>query len=621
MKIDEYGTKRVRLRVNLLWVALLLGLMAGASLVLLDRQIGVKPFALEWVSIEACAALLLAAGSFFVTRKYVLASLSVYTAPESIESEAVDRPTDPNLIMNDIDVLGSIPSDIALQFIYMVAYPSKMFDRISDSAEPLTRSLSLTTTVSFSANGRRGETVIVPVLMRQRGTLEDGLRFFVNEGRVSSLNHHNTVVYCLAVIRSIIGSWGFNHWYLYCNFAERRFAEAIDSSQPLLRLAVDEMVDWIENTAPEGKKTSARALGDFLRALEEDQPLCVPLILGGPSMPLVQGWKRSGPRKVSSERRDLSEFARWQAGEVFEADEAKRINPSKGPRNTVSREDPLAKETRRWFLRVSARRRSVLQFHFENRLDQAASSAEPSGIDRLRRIFGIRPTLIAVPLRNAGRAKSYHLSLAGLDGTYLARQQVIRVPDTTDAVGVGPDGAAAASIDLEGDVVARLRNGQRHAHLHIANGANTDRTAFVAQFYERMPGSMAPAFASALSVAVLVWVALFADKRYGSPLFENWEYPALVLAFPAAISIWLGLSSERRLSEGVLAGRVSLICTVVLAIIASGFSVAQEHTNLSFLWLGLALLATVNAIAPGVSWILRAHVHSHFVESPPGRGR
>lgn len=224
-------------------------------------------------------------------------------------------------------------------------------------------------------------------------------------------------------------------------------------------------------------------------------------------------------------------------------------------------------------------------------------------VDWARTLFGIRVTAISVPLYNAGRALSYHLEVVGPEQTYLARQSTFE---------------GEAEKDVPGFVVASRRRGQRHAHLYVRASGHTDLLAFNALFYERMPGSMAPAAVSAISVAVLTWLAYASIGRTG--LFDNWEYAALVLAFPAAISIWVGVDSERRLLQGVLSARISTLLTVAVGVIAAALSVAHKFAGTPNEWLFLALLATLNAGAAAVSWTVRAKVLSDLVNKKRADG-
>jgi hypothetical protein len=614
MSHTKAGTDNVRARITLLWVTVAASIASAALLNYTIRQVA-ESAGLLYILLAASSTLiaLILLGVFLWC--YLQKSWRTYIGPEHVDQQSYSAPTDITSLRAEVDALKSVDSNRAIQFLYMVAYPSTIFDRISESAEPLTRSLSITTTITLTAVGRPGDTVVAPVLMRQRGSLTDGLRFYVGDDRVSSLSRRRVVVYSLAVVRSIIAGWGFKYWYAYCKFAEDRFARAFSSSLPTTSDAVDEMVSWIRSIAPKDKAESAQALGDFIHALQDEEPLCVPVQLKGPSLPNFEGPTLSGFRDVAPQARDLEHYREWLAVEGSTPAPEANHKPRLGESLRSASQDA----ERRWLLRLVVRRRSILQFHLQTlykaNSDGTVRESGPRWIDRVRLAFGIRATLIAVPLHNASRARSYHLSLAGLDGTYLVRQQLTGVKRAASEP--GSEGASVPETPLSGNVVTRARNGQRHAHLYITGGKNTKPYVFSARFYERMPGSMAPAFASALSVTVLVAIAAFAYKGDGSHLFDNWEYAALVLAFPSVISLWLGFTPERRLSEGVLAARVSTISTVVLAVFAAASSIAQGHEDLGEWWIGLLLISIVNTAAPLMSWLMRAATQAHFIDAPP----
>lgn len=524
-------------------------------------------FPIAWGSLVACFTI---AGTFTAGAAcalvYFRLSWSEYTG-DDIGDRAIVSPRGKatiDAVIRNVDAFGMMSTETAVRFLIMVAYPETAFDRMSDSATATTRSLKVKTTASLKVAGHEGEIVIVPLLMRYRGVLEDGMSFFIgSETRVSSLTHAETTAFCLAVVRTVVRSWKEESQYR--QFIERRLAKFLNSEQLLSSESFDEITDQIIALAPAGSAdVFTSGLEQYLTLLQSRQPICVPVPLLGLSA------------------------------------DAEKLSSSEGASGT-------SRPGRIFPLRIVANHRTVVGFNFRRETDARPGEPSRGWVDRIRRLFGIRPSLISVPLVNAGRAASYHLEVVGPEGTYLARQRTVR-RTTHDGEIVIRDDAIPAHV------VAQPRSGQRHAHLYVRGAAKTETYLFTSQFYERMPGSMAPAFVSALSVAVLVWLALFAVGPNKNPLFENWEYAALVLAFPSAITLWLGLNSERRLSEGVLAARVSTLITVFLATAAAWMSVVAAVEVDKRIWFGLALVATVNAIAPFISWMMRAQLQSRFVE-------
>lgn len=567
---------------------------ALSTIALLMITAGAILFIFLWGSQLACwiAIGVMSLGLALATRYFVV-SWRTYTAVDI--GDTVGMRSDKDLeaeiesVLVRVDALNSMTPLAAVRFLYLLAFPDKAFDRMSDSAEPLTRSLSLTTTGSLKVQGREGEVVVVPLLMRYRGTLEDGLRFFDGSGdRISSLTHVETSAYCLAVVRTIIRSWNPSIELFYRREAEKRLAEIIYRDEVLEKDGITETINFVAALAPKYvHEESVDNLKQFISALQSRQPLCI-------AVPLDRNSHLF--REVSHEDRNEP----ISPSEVDRPAEAAGNSPPSDAPNAAQGASSMAPET--FTLRLSARRRTVVEFNYNLR-GRANSHAQRKGrrslVDLIRTAFGIRATLISVPLINAGRAASYHLDVLGPEGTYLARQWTALEEDP--------------AATLPGKVVAQPRSGQRHAHLYVKGASQTELYVYSAQFYERMPGSMAPAFASSFSLAVLVWLGITALVPSGNELFRNWEYAGLVLAFPSAISIWLGVDSGRRLSEGVLAARVITLVTVVLAIASAWLSIDFSRTAFLPYWYVVATLATLNMGSAGLSWFVRARLLSKFI--------
>ena len=225
--------------------------------------------------------------------------------------------------------------------------------------------------------------------------------------------------------------------------------------------------------------------------------------------------------------------------------------------------------------------------------------------DALRRLLGIRPAMIAFPLANADRASSYHVQAIGRDDTYLARQRV------SDFFGRDAE-PTGESYRIQ------RRFGQRSARLYVRKGDGYASRYFVCNYFERMPGSLGAATMSALGAMVLIVIAglIKIDGSDG----QSPDLVAVILSFPAITGTWLGFRQTRNLYGGVLMARVSLITTVVLAMVAAAYYAAGPNAysgsmtigvlnrSVSTAWMLLSGVAVVNFLACSGGWLLRANV-------------
>lgn len=440
------------------------------------------------------------------------------------------------------DELSTIQTREATTFLYLMVEPNSFIDRISESVEPMTRSVSTTTTLSMHVEGYEGDRLVVPVVLRQRGSTADGLRFAgPSDERLSSLIALEVNAYCLAVIRRVLASVSPVVLAQYLVRIEPSVAVLISRDKIASLAERDAVLGAIQSLAPEpAEAVQILAVVKLVRTLFARQPICVPVVLERPSSPVIDS-------------------------------------------------EPVTSHTFR--IRLTARRRTTVKYE--------VSSGLPAMLDGWARVlFGIREASLNVPLVNAARAKSYHLQVLGLENTFLASQTILRNRVVTR---------------FPAHVVAEVRRGQRHGHLYISGALRSAGYDYHARFFERMPGSMGPAAMSALSVAILTWLAYSAVGRVDSDLFNSWEYPTLVLAFPAAISIWVGVETEKKLLQGVLAARVSTISTIAFAIAAAWLSITAHVAGTEHQWLVLACFASLNAAIALFSWFSRSRVQAYFL--------
>lgn len=220
---------------------------------------------------------------------------------------------------------------------------------------------------------------------------------------------------------------------------------------------------------------------------------------------------------------------------------------------------------------------------------------------RLRVLLGARPVDISLALENAWTSRSYHLVVDGGDGIYVGMQASPRLLPYLDShLGAGK-GSVPSVADLSfgrrgGDISDdpptyfrfRRRLGQSYAHFYCRYlpepPAHSTAPRIRFRFYEVPPGSTFQAMVAAAASAVLVWIIGFVISR--RPELDS-DAPAYLLVFPAAAAAWLGFDRpNRRLIEGTLAGRLSLLITALISLIASAFYMIDKS--------GLLLLNTHN---------------------------
>ncbi|MGW3484265.1 hypothetical protein [Rhodococcus indonesiensis] len=232
--------------------------------------------------------------------------------------------------------------------------------------------------------------------------------------------------------------------------------------------------------------------------------------------------------------------------------------------------------------------------------------------DNLRSILGVRPTVIGFPIEEARRARSYHLEVFGPEGTYLAKQAVY-------------DPAAATDTPLA-QIPHRFlaRYGQRYGHFYAKKATSADdakKLALISHFYERPPGSIAPATMSAFAAAFLIVAAAIVKLSATADLQS--DIIAVLLALPVVASAWTGFDSSRSLFGGALNSRISLIVTMMLAfttvalwiITENGEAVGRwQDRDYSWVWVAVSSAAVLNFTLSAFSWLLRSWVYGSFVK-------
>ncbi len=196
---------------------------------------------------------------------------------------------------------------------------------------------------------------------------------------------------------------------------------------------------------------------------------------------------------------------------------------------------------------------------------------------RLYILLSTRPIDVKLSLDNAWTCQSYHVMVHCPSELYLAKQQL--------DVEEGYLQRVARRAPSPPHVRFRRRLGQSYAHLYARflpppHGPKRDKHGniigpaekapkLVLHFQEVPPGSVCRAALAAIASAALVWIIGY-GLSHNRDLVLGTEAPVLLLAFPGVAASWLGFDGDAHLFEGTLTARLSLACTALVSLIATG---------------------------------------------------
>lgn len=202
--------------------------------------------------------------------------------------------------------------------------------------------------------------------------------------------------------------------------------------------------------------------------------------------------------------------------------------------------------------------------------------------DRLRFLLGARPVELTVPLENAYTCKSFHMTVVCPEGLYLRDQLVPHINEYLHN--------NARPTNVPPYCRLRRRLGQPYAHFYSRFFPEPKKPEFRQgdeqskiqeytplhppylrlTFHEVPPASMFRAALVAVSTTMLIWLIGLVVSRVSSGDLHT-DVPVFLLAFPAIVAAWMGFDSPgRRLFEGTLGARLSLIYSALCAIAGSG---------------------------------------------------
>jgi hypothetical protein len=245
----------------------------------------------------------------------------------------------------------------------------------------------------------------------------------------------------------------------------------------------------------------------------------------------------------------------------------------------------------------------------------------------LELMLGSRPVDLLLELDNAPTCQSYHLVTACPEGLYLREQELEGIDEYFS-------GHGRRQTLVPPYYRVRQRLGQPHAHFYarffptpkVIDGVREPLPDLKLSFYETPPGSQFRASVVSLSSFILIWIVGYALSRSAKLDHDiGTDAPTILLAFPAIIAAWLGFDNPaRRLLEGTLGARISLIGSALAAILASGLFVIYRANvpilhgtfhpfpiYITFLgiqetsWAWLAAFSLINTAIATYAWLVR----------------
>jgi hypothetical protein len=339
--------------------------------------------------------------------------------------------------------MGAMSSPEANLFRSLILEPSAHFLRIAEHATPGPGHTLVATNFTVQLPITPGGTIGLPIVLKERGPLIDGLKVYDHGGtRVSTIPYRHQVAYLGAVFRQLVedavgskGAADYRHWIepdVLRILSSQLPADATDYLRVTDRL-------WELFVAEKADMPRAGISILLLRALHTRTPVLIPL------------------------RREVD-------------DELDR--------------DDVAAPARDWLVRLGC----------EQDIGLAGKNWEGrSNLLWIRRPFrtlklflslvlGVHSTEILIPVDNADRCQSYHLQCFGPEGvTYLGDQFLANPND-------------GSSIRL------KSRRGQSYSHLYIQDGKEFTGRHFSSTFFEVPPGATGVAAAVSVAVLVGVFV-------------------------------------------------------------------------------------------------------------------
>ena len=450
------------------------------------------------------------------------------------------------------DIAQSMPLGEATYFVDVLATPNLVLERITESAEPLIRSVVVTTGVvvrkpRFDA----GSLIVLPLLMVNRGYLVDGLLLQDAQGnRIASLSHIAAVTYGIAAFRRLISVLGPSAIDRYTLELQPRIVDVLSADTP-----VDEVL--VANLTEELKK------------------LC---------------------------------GLRWEAIAARLSAALVELRPS----YPIACYLPISHFDHQPAVRLSVKRRVIPNLN--RRTPKPAGLLE--GISTLvvraenlfRAFLGIRSSAVAFPLNNADRASSYHVELRGPEGTFLARQRVVDRATRRDA---NLSKQQYRMQSRRGQRLAHLyvRNGSGFYERYF-------KATFFERMPGSVGPAALSALAAAALISLATWVNLIQTGADGTDLVAVLlAFPAIASAwagFGQSASLLRGTLAARVISALTIGLSIaaSFLHILTPAVAPGGPILERPYARP---WLIVLVTSGLNALVATGSWLMRGLVEGYFV--------
>lgn len=473
---------------------------------------------------------------------------------------SVERPVDVVALKRDVDQQGAMSLERAQLFASLLIHPADYFLRIAESANPMEGHTTVSSKYTIALPVvNLNESVVLPLMLKDRGVLTDGLKVLNAEGkRLSSVVQRTQIGFLAAVCRSLITAGSDKKTLTqYIREVEPRVLKVLSSKVPGSAIEYLELLDSIYAIRDTSKSPEwIDIIPLYLRELRTRIPILVEVPPLDPSKPLSKDI--GGSRTIV--------------------------------RYTVDQDIPLAGKTWDSF-------RGSKWDDFKRLLRNAVLLVFV--------VLGVRPNRVLVPLDNADRCQSYHLQCDGPPDLVYLGDQYLDPP---------MDGSTWEF---------KPRRGQSYSHLYVQDGQQYKGRHFESVFYEIPPGSTgiaaAVAFAGSFGLAILGLHQLrwSPDPSFGSATLVL-GLPGAIAAFVGfgRTAGFLRGSFRARISTivSLLTALVGLM-SVALVTRTTVYSATIVSTDLSDLppififWLVLFGVQSLNLVSVTSLWIYRAFVY------------
>ena len=225
--------------------------------------------------------------------------------------------------------------------------------------------------------------------------------------------------------------------------------------------------------------------------------------------------------------------------------------------------------------------------------------------NRWRVRLGLSPRSFTVPLTLPFQVPSYHFSLAGVPGSFVASQKLIKPPDEVIEQETFKHGNARPFLST------KCESALPYTHLHtrgLQRFVPIDMWTRV-EFEEVPPGALGGALVVSSACAILIWFfTLVQPGLRGRP--DAGDLPALLLTVPAFAATWIGNSVDR-VQRSSISTYIGLGVSTIVSIGSSLLYIANASHRSFFtigsftFYHGLVRLKHVDA-----TWLLLALIAS-----------